>query len=84
MDQALKQRLIGAAVLVALAVIFIPMLLEAPEPEATTRIASGLADTSFSACGVTLVSVRAKRSVATSFRPAGSRSLLICLNQSSP
>lgn len=35
MDQALKQRLIGAAVLVALAVIFIPMLLEAPEPEAT-------------------------------------------------
>lgn len=35
MDQALKQRLIGAAVLVALAVIFVPMLLEAPEPEAT-------------------------------------------------
>jgi hypothetical protein len=34
----------------------------APEPEATTSIASGLADTSFSACGVTLVSLRAKRS----------------------
>lgn len=35
MDPALKQRLVGAAVLVALAVIFVPMLLEAPEPEAT-------------------------------------------------
>jgi DedD protein len=29
----LKQRLIGAAVLVALAVIFIPMVLESPDPE---------------------------------------------------
>lgn len=35
MDTALKQRLVGAAVLVALAVIFVPMLLEAPEPAAT-------------------------------------------------
>jgi DedD protein len=35
MDPALKQRLVGAAVLVALAVILVPMLLEAPEPEAT-------------------------------------------------
>ena len=35
MDPALKQRLVGAAVLVALAVIFVPMLLEAPEPEST-------------------------------------------------
>lgn len=35
MDPALKQRLVGAAVLVALAVIFVPMLLEAPEPETT-------------------------------------------------
>ncbi|MBS7456534.1 SPOR domain-containing protein [Coralloluteibacterium stylophorae] len=33
MDSALKQRLIGAAVLVALAVIFVPMLLEGPTPE---------------------------------------------------
>ncbi|MFC4729815.1 SPOR domain-containing protein, partial [Coralloluteibacterium thermophilus] len=33
MDSALKQRLIGAAVLVALAVIFVPMLLEGPAPE---------------------------------------------------
>ncbi|MBD8527320.1 SPOR domain-containing protein [Pseudomarimonas arenosa] len=38
MDQALKQRLIGAAVLVALAVIFVPLLLDVPEqaPPAST------------------------------------------------
>jgi len=37
MDSALKQRLIGAAVLVALAMIFLPMLLKGPdtaEPDA--------------------------------------------------
>jgi DedD protein len=34
MDSALKQRLIGAAVLVALAVIFLPMLLKGPGPDA--------------------------------------------------
>lgn len=33
MDQALKQRLIGASILIALAVIFIPMLLDDPVPE---------------------------------------------------
>lgn len=33
MDTALKQRLIGAAVLVALAVIFLPMLLQGPAPD---------------------------------------------------
>jgi DedD protein len=33
MDGALKQRLVGAAVLVALAVIFLPMLVDGPEPE---------------------------------------------------
>src|SRR5688572_1252926 len=32
MDSALKQRLIGAAVLVALAMIFLPMLLRSPDP----------------------------------------------------
>jgi DedD protein len=32
----LKQRLIGAAVLVALAVIFLPMLVDGPEPEKST------------------------------------------------
>ncbi|HRQ66461.1 MAG TPA: SPOR domain-containing protein [Xanthomonadaceae bacterium] len=32
MDPALKQRLLGAAVLVALAVIFLPMLLDSPSP----------------------------------------------------
>jgi DedD protein len=32
MDAALKQRLIGATVLVALAVIFLPMLVQGPEP----------------------------------------------------
>lgn len=33
MDAALKQRLVGAAVLVALAVIFLPMLVGGPEPQ---------------------------------------------------
>jgi len=37
-DTALKQRLVGAAVLVALAVIFLPMLVQGPAPE------SGLSD----------------------------------------
>jgi len=35
MEPALKQRLIGAAVLVALAVIFLPMVLDGPAPPAT-------------------------------------------------
>jgi cell division septation protein DedD len=38
MEPALKQRLVGAAVLVALAVIFLPMLIQGPAPE------SGVAD----------------------------------------
>ena len=40
MDSGLKQRLIGAAVLVALAVIFLPMLVQGPAPD------SGVADLS--------------------------------------
>ncbi|MFP7722674.1 SPOR domain-containing protein [Lysobacter sp. A3-1-A15] len=40
MEPALKQRLIGAAVLVALAVIFLPMLIKGPAPE------SGMSDVS--------------------------------------
>src|SRR5687768_9075110 len=36
MDAALKQRLIGAAVLVALAVIFLPILVDGPEPQTGT------------------------------------------------
>lgn len=36
MDAALKQRLIGAAVLVALAVIFLPMLVDGPAPQQGT------------------------------------------------
>jgi DedD protein len=36
MDAPLKQRLIGAAVLVALAVIFLPMLVDGPEPPSAT------------------------------------------------
>lgn len=36
MESSLKQRLIGAAVLVALAVIFLPMLLDSPPPEPGT------------------------------------------------
>ena len=37
MEQALKQRLIGAIVLVSLAVIFIPIILEGPDDEWTPR-----------------------------------------------
>src|SRR6476661_4288956 len=33
MEPALKQRLVGAAVLVALAVIFLPMLIQGPAPD---------------------------------------------------
>ena len=33
MEPALKQRLVGAAVLIALAVIFLPMLIQGPAPE---------------------------------------------------
>lgn len=40
MEPALKQRLIGAAVLVAIAVIFLPMLIKGPAPE------SGVSDVS--------------------------------------
>ena len=40
MDKALKQRLIGAAVLIAIAVIFLPMLIKGPAP------VSGAADVS--------------------------------------
>lgn len=40
MDPALKQRLVGAVVLVALAVIFLPMLIKGPAPE------SGVGDVS--------------------------------------
>ena len=37
MESALKQRLIGAAVLVALAMIFLPMLLKGPDPARRRR-----------------------------------------------
>jgi DedD protein len=40
MDAALKQRLVGAAVLVALAVIFLPMLVDGPEPQPGTSSVS--------------------------------------------
>ena len=36
----LKQRLIGAIVIIALAVIFIPMLLESPDKELSTHARS--------------------------------------------
>jgi len=39
MDAALKQRLIGATVLVALAVIFLPMLVQGPDPEQSSTAA---------------------------------------------
>jgi DedD protein len=37
MDQLLKQRLIGAIVIISLAVIFIPMILEGPDDELSSR-----------------------------------------------
>lgn len=37
MEPALKQRLVGAAVLVALAVIFLPMLVEGPAPDSAVN-----------------------------------------------
>lgn len=39
MDKALKQRLVGATILIALAVIFLPMLLDGPSPESPRVIA---------------------------------------------
>ena len=56
----------------------------APEPEATISMASGLADTSFRACAVTLVSARAKRSVATTLMPFFSASAVKSFSQLSP
>ena len=56
----------------------------APLPEATISIASGLADTSLSACGVTLVSERAKRSTAITLMPAFSASGVNSLSHCSP
>lgn len=38
MDQKLKQRLVGAVVLISLAVIFIPIILEGPDDEWTPRV----------------------------------------------
>lgn len=37
MDDALRQRLVGAAVIIALAVIFVPMLLDSPEEAVRTQ-----------------------------------------------
>lgn len=39
MDAPLRQRLIGAAVIIAIAVIFLPMLLEGPGPSGPTEVA---------------------------------------------
>lgn len=38
MEQKLKQRLVGAVVLISLAVIFIPVILEGPDDEMTPRV----------------------------------------------
>ncbi|MCY1367001.1 hypothetical protein D9M69_539150 [compost metagenome] len=56
----------------------------APLPEATISTASGLAALILSACGVTLVSVRAKRSVATILMPAFASSGPISFSHCSP
>src|SRR6056297_1696486 len=37
MDKVLKQRLIGASILIALAVIFVPMLFDGPENDPVSR-----------------------------------------------
>jgi len=37
MDKVLKQRLIGASILIALAVIFVPMLFDSPESDSVSR-----------------------------------------------
>ncbi len=37
MDQQLKERLVGAAVLALLAVLFVPMILDGPDDAPTTR-----------------------------------------------
>ena len=56
----------------------------APEPEATTSIASGLAAVSLSAWAVTLVSLRAKRSAATTLMPFFSPSAVMAFSHNSP
>ena len=56
----------------------------APLPEATISIASGLAATSLSACGVTLVSGRAKRSTAMILMPSFSAIGVNSLSHCSP
>lgn len=44
MDKVLKQRLIGATILIALAVIFVPMLFDAPDERPTRELAIDLPD----------------------------------------
>lgn len=44
MDKVLKQRLIGATILIALAVIFVPMLFDAPDDRPTRELAIDLPD----------------------------------------
>lgn len=44
MDKVLKQRLIGAAILIALAVIFLPMLFDGPDERPTRELAIDLPD----------------------------------------
>ncbi len=44
MDKVLKQRLIGAAILIALAVIFVPMLFDGPDERPTRELAIDLPD----------------------------------------
>ena len=75
-------RLVDAALVAA--VEDVSSGIAAPLPEATTRIASGFADTSFRACAVTLVSVRWKRSVATRPMPAAASWLVMSFSQVSP
>ena len=41
MDLSLKQRLLGAVVLIALAVIFVPMFLSGPAPQQTPQDEGG-------------------------------------------
>jgi DedD protein len=75
MDKALKQRLVGAAVLVSLAVIFLPMVLEVPArhvPHRTTAIPArpegGLSAPTVSVEEPEVVITRARREMAEAAR----------------
>ncbi len=70
MNDALKQRLIGAAVLVALGVIFIPMVLDSPEQADPDRISTDIPPLPHSAYGPSTLESTRLPSVVTRDSPA--------------